>query len=61
MKENSKFFKSNLFLSLNNLIIFLIVVNLLIRILKEFSSVDNIYMMINFFFLNKNYFIEDIF
>jgi hypothetical protein len=31
------------------------------RILKEFSSVDNIYMMINLFFLKKDYFIEDIF
>ena len=62
MKKIFEILKLNNFLfNLNFLVVFLIIVNLFLRILKEFSSVDNIYMMINFFFLNQDYFIEDIF
>ena len=62
MKKISDFIKlNNFYFNLNYILIFILLFNLCMRILKEFSSVDNIYMMINLFFLKKDYFIEDIF
>ena len=62
MKKTLNSLKFNFFFfKINYIIIFLLFLNFFLRIFKEFSSVDNIYMIFNFFFLNKDYFVEDIF
>ncbi len=50
--------------SFNNKLIFaqiFLIFIIFLLIIKPFSSVDNIYMLNNYFFLNKSYFNEDIF